>query len=357
MDIKPTDRREIKPIVVDEHGPEKTTEASETDTFVLTARSTTPSAAKHEADLRLERFNQIMDKVDRIEGADPDFLRNYLTTSFTAMTPPVEDVLPDPLNERELAAQLELGHPHATLELDDFTLLSSMDLPEPLVGSFTTLGVYTNRETRDPLAYFIVTFSRTADGKASQYLDYLFTNIHDPHAVGITDRFLEQLERLSRTAGVTEETIWAAAVGRLRWALDGYDFESEKEKADLVCRFKQFLKRFEIHEPEFELEFDRGDGTVEPFSFDKLEHSWDFAHVRSKRRSIRIATRVGHTELPIQRLPVGRAFLLGDYEDPEIKDIVSPCWHGVRSVDPSSPGQIQRRRYQAIRERRKWEGA
>ena len=147
--------------------------------------------------------------------------------------------------------------------------------------------------------------------------------------------------------GVQTMTMTAAYVGRLFWALEGFDFENDATRTMMRERFARFMEHFDLAAAD--LFFRRDDGTVEPFALDRLDHSWDFAHVVSKKGPLRLPTRTSDYQDDEGVLEAGRAFMLGDFRRPELADCVCPDYSAVRQTDLDSPNQRQARAYGAAR--------
>lgn len=280
-------------------------------------------------DERLARYRAIAQRIVQVPGEDPAYLTNYLRKFSPLKTPRLE--IPRP----------RLDHPYATVRPEDFMVVQPLGS-----GSATSIAIMSDRDDGKPLGYAIQTFS-----PGSTFLDYMVVDITNPRAKGVADAFFAQDSALQAELQTTESRLEAAWVGRYRWALDGYDFDSTEQLTDLRQRFAGFMAHHGLDSAE--LVFDRGDGTIEPFSADRLNHAWDFAHVRSLVRSVKAKLRTGDESTSVVRTDVGKAFMMGDVEDPDFEAITAPSWWGVRSHDPESPSAKQHKRYAAIRAARR----
>jgi hypothetical protein len=252
----------------------------------------------------------------------------------------------EPLDEGKVAAALASSHPALGVRPED-VFLCVRRRPDQAFPLSATWAAVVSAADGAPAGYVVQTYRHGESSALEHYLDYFVMNIDDPRTRGMADALLPRMEALAEKLGAGRCALKTAWLGRLRWALDGYDFSTEKEREKFRAGFRAFLTHFQI--PESELYFDRGDGTTQPFSWKGLHHAWDFAHVRSKARTVELPTYLGVDRVEVQRLDVGRAFLLGDPNDAKLKKFVFKNWEGVRPHDPDSPGQRQRARYQAIR--------
>lgn len=199
---------------------------------------------------------------------------------------------------------------------------------------------YTDVMTHEVLGYVIRWFD--IPGKVCQR-KYLMFKVGDPRTKGVGMQVASAWDAFVPLLGIEHTTIEAAYVGRLVWALEGFDFDNEHTRATVKLNFARFLIRHDLHPNDLYLR--RDDGTTEPFAFDKLHYPWDFAHVVSKLGTLRLPTRTSNGVDEESTLDAGRAFMLGDFRRPELKECVCPDYFGERPTDPSSPSQRQARAY------------
>jgi hypothetical protein len=216
------------------------------------------------------------------------------------------------------------------------------------------MGVVTSSTSGKALGYFVRAF--LLDEKASpndpaeplkrEYFDYICTAIDEPEARGVGRALVAAAEKFGTAWGSASTSLTAAWLGRYRWAIDGFDFETPQIARAVRRRFDRFAAHHQLDPAE--LVFDRGNGVLEPYAPSKLKHAWDYAQLRSTERKLHVPTHVGPGDEREDTLDVGRAFLVGNAYDPELGRIFAPAsYHAERPTDPASAGQQQASRYRA----------
>ena len=206
------------------------------------------------------------------------------------------------------------------------------------------IAAYTAMPSKETVGYAVHVFDMRARACRREYVMF---KVGDPRTRGIGMQVTATWDDLVPRLGITTSTMQAAYVGRLVWALEGFDFNTSAAIADLRVRFVKFMMRFGLDVADLQLK--RDDGSLEPFTFDGLRHSWDFAHIIAKKGLVSLPTRTSDGRDDHATLEVGRAFMLGDFRQPELADCVCPDYFAQRPTDPDSPNQRQRRAYAAAR--------
>lgn len=245
-----------------------------------------------------------------------------------------------PLSHRETWETVFKVHGRVVLEPENLAIGHVKDAPD--ITSLT--AAYTDVVTKEVLGYVIRWFDVPA---RICHRKYVMFQVNDPRTKGVGMQVASQFEKLIALFDVRHTTIEAAYVGRLVWALEGFDFDSEEKRAEVKAKFGRFMERFALEPADLYLR--RDDGTHEPFSFAKLHHSWDFAHVMWKLGTVDIATRTSDAKDDAGALDAGRAFLLGDFRNPELAECTCPDYTAQRPSDPRSPEQRQASAYAAAR--------
>ncbi len=245
-----------------------------------------------------------------------------------------------PLTHREAFETVRFDSEAVVLRPEHFVVGSVKDAyaQTALVAAYTALG------SNETLGY-VVRFFDIPDRACHR--KYLMFAAGDPRTKGVGMQVAATWDTFVPRLGIATSTMEAAYVGRLVWALEGFDFNTDATCAMVAERFGRFMERFGLDAAD--LYFRRDDGSSEPFAFDKLRHAWDFAHVVSKKGTIRLPTRTSNGKDDEAVLDVGRAFMLGDFRRPELADCVCPDYFCQRPTDPDSPNQWQARAYAAAR--------
>ena len=304
-----------------------------------------PSAQPHHSALSTPagRFKRVAELCKQVPGANVADFAAYIK-AFKADPPPrLQAILGDGWSEGKLAKMYAVDHTQAVLESKNVVVVSPAVRKQGIAAKLTTFAVYTHRKSGKPLAYLIESITRQTTGGVSSYLDYLFVDIRDPEAKGLGTTILSRCAEVGALAEVQRKTLLAAYVGRYRWALEGYDFETSEELTVATSKLRRFLEHLDVSAED--LVFARDDGSVEAFTWDNLKHSWDFAHLKSLAGPIEVPLRVGAEDRRVEFVDVGRGFLMGDFKDVELADKVLQEWHGSSPIHPDSPNQRQKQRY------------
>lgn len=245
-----------------------------------------------------------------------------------------------PLSHRETWDTIFKVHGRVVLEPQNLSIGRVKGAPD--ITSLT--AAYTDVVTKEVLGYVIRWFD--VPGQAC-HRKYVMFQVNDPRTKGVGMQVAAQFEQFISRFDVQHTTIEAAYVGRLVWALEGFDFDSEAKRAEVKAKFGRFMERFDLSPAD--LYFRRDDGTHEPFSFESLHHTWDFAHVMWKLGTVDIPTRTSDAKDDKGTLDAGRAFLLGDFRNPELAECTCPDYTAQRPSNAESPEQRQAAAYAAAR--------
>ncbi len=245
-----------------------------------------------------------------------------------------------PMSHRQVFEKVGFTAQSVALQAAHLAVAGVRDAPTQtaLIAGYTAL------DTNEAVGYAVHLFDMRE--RVCQR-EYVMFKVGDPRTKGIGMHATATWDRLMPELGIDTLTMTAAYVGRLVWALDGFDFTNEQTRDMVRQRFVRFMEHFGLAADDLEMR--RDTGRVEPFAIEKLVHAWDFAHVISKRGNIRLPARTSDGQNDEQLLAVGRAFMLGDFRSPGLADSVCPDYAAARPVGLDTPNQLQAARYNAAR--------
>jgi hypothetical protein len=311
---------------------------------------TGPLAPPTPAEDRSAQLDRLLERAGVVPGQDPDRFKDIIRTIYTTdAAPNLSEAFGEGETEQSLRRAFALRRRDAELRAEDFMTLAPADPTDPTKAAL--FGVVSEKGSGRPLAYVVWDTCRSASGKNYDYLEYLCADTSKPSAKNLGTDILDAGSAFFREKGSEYTELEAAWVGRYRWAIDGFDFKDASEKAALVRNWNLFSRYFQLSPDE--LVFDRGQGRTEPFSLSAVQHTWDFASIKSTERRLTLKVSTNANEAPHQEtLEVGKAFLLA-YQNVHKRGATGtlgvPSYHATRPHDPESEGQQQRARYRASR--------
>jgi hypothetical protein len=179
----------------------------------------------------------------------------------------------------------------------------------------------------------------------------------DERAKNIINALAPRFIKVERDLGVQVQLNLAAWGGRYTGAMGGFDFATPTQLHHYQRTFRKYLRdqawlpkgepRQDVDELIGSLYFQRSNGVREPFSFERLQHTWDFAQVKSSKGKVSLDLNLGDRVVKkAQSVDLGKGFMLGDPSK------YQPVAHWVwltRSTQEGSPGMLQLDAYAASR--------
>ncbi|MBK7863932.1 MAG: hypothetical protein IPJ65_36060 [Archangiaceae bacterium] len=313
------------------------------------------------ADARESKALALFEMMKTQGSLGPQYLESAIFEGTTLAVPPdqaLKTTFGGDTTEESVCRAYGGSHPDAELLPQNFMTLPSYGDGVVAVGVFTEKG-----KPHRPLGYIVDRFVPNGEGQRVNELVAVAIDQRSPKAKGLVDQALEANESLSRKARVDHQELTASSIGRYRWAQSGFDFAEPATLKAATAQLKRFAAdlglRKELGPPgDGSVFFARPDGTREPFSWDKLEHAWDFAQLVCDSGPVAVEVTLAldaSGQMPRERVyaDLGKAFMLGSkYDAKGQRTHVMPDWHGVRPMGEHTPGQRQQAAYQAQRLKR-----
>ena len=245
-----------------------------------------------------------------------------------------------PLDHRKAYEAVDFRARSIVLQAGHLAVCGVKDAP----SQTALVAAYTALDTKETVGYAVHLVDMAT---RACHREYVMFKVGDPRTKGVGMQATATWDQLMPQLGVETLTMTAAYVGRLVWALEGFDFTNDATREMMRGRFARFMEHFDLAAADLSLR--RDDGSVEAFTLERLHHAWDFAHVVSSKGPIRLPTRTSDGQDDEAVLEVGRAFMLGDFRRSELADRVCPDYAAARPTDLASPNQRQAARYAAAR--------
>jgi hypothetical protein len=125
----------------------------------------------------------------------------------------------------------------------------------------------------------------------------------DERAKNIINALAPRFIKVERDLGVQVQLNLAAWGGRYTGAMGGFDFATPTQLHHYQRTFRKYLRdqawlpkgepRQDVDELIGSLYFQRSNGVREPFSFERLQHTWDFAQVKSSKGKVSLDLNLG----------------------------------------------------------------
>lgn len=220
-----------------------------------------------------------------------------------------------------------------------------------LAGAFHAEG------SEKPIGFFVLSFPKGESGKIQPYLEMIKVDTSKPEIKGLAAKLIPSISEHLQKSGYSRLDLEADWMGRLVWAKNGFDFDSDimflrgGEKISQLDLARENLKRFlDAHNLKItDLEIKSASGNRAVSSVEDLKTPLDFIdliHSEGKKITIRPYVGEGVFEEASEQ-SVGSAFALTDYsprKDQSVKIIGADGdplsdqalfnWQGVLRLHP-----------------------